>query len=46
VVTATLIAAGGLSALQAVAIIVGLPLAVVIVLMGAGLVSDLCRGRL
>jgi choline-glycine betaine transporter len=37
---------GGVSALQAASIIIGLPLAVVMVLIGAGLLKDLFKGEL
>jgi choline/glycine/proline betaine transport protein len=46
VVTAVLIAVGGVPALQAASIIVGLPLAGITVLIGIGLVKDLVTHRL
>jgi choline/glycine/proline betaine transport protein len=45
-VTASLIWMGGVSALQAASIIIGLPLAGVMVLIGAGLLKDLFKGEL
>jgi choline/glycine/proline betaine transport protein len=45
-VTSTLIFIGGLDALQAASIVIGLPLAIVTVLIGAGLLKDLVRGKL
>jgi len=45
-VTASLIWMGGVSALQAASIIIGLPLAAVTVLIGAGLLKDLFNGGL
>lgn len=46
VVTSTLIWIGGLGALQAASIVIGLPLAVVTVLIGAGLIKDLLADEL
>jgi choline/glycine/proline betaine transport protein len=46
VVTATLIWMGGLTALQAASIVIGLPLACVMLLIGAGLIKDLISGKL
>jgi len=45
-VTAVLLLAGGLLALQAVSIVVGLPLAFLMVLLTAGLLRDVLTGRL
>lgn len=45
-VSAVLLRVGGLSALQAASIVVGLPLAGAMVLLGGGLLFDLTRGRL
>lgn len=45
-VTAALLAVGGISALQAASIIIGLPLAFVTILIGVGLVKDLLSGNL
>jgi len=45
-VTAVLLLAGGLLALQAVSIVVGLPLAVLMVLLTGGLIRDVLAGRL
>lgn len=45
-VAAVLLRAGGLDALQAASIVVGLPLAGVMVLVGIGLLRDFVRGRL
>ncbi|MFP8880101.1 MAG: BCCT family transporter [Myxococcota bacterium] len=45
-VTCSLVAVGGVPALQAASIVVGLPLAVVVALVGVGLLRDLVRGRL
>ena len=45
-VTAALIWMGGVGALQAGSIVIGLPLAVVLGLIGAGLIKDLLAGRL
>ena len=45
-VTAALIAAGGLPALQAASIVIGLPLAGVTILIGGGLLKDLFSGKL
>jgi choline/glycine/proline betaine transport protein len=45
-VAAILLKAGGLAALQAVSIVIGLPLAVLTMLLGAGLLRDLFRGGL
>jgi len=45
-VTASLIWMGGLTALQAASIVIGLPLAGVTVLTGAGLVKDLVQRKL
>jgi len=41
-----LLRAGGLDALQAASIVVGLPLAGLMVLVGLGLLKDFARGRL
>ena len=46
VVTCVLIWLGGVVALQAASIIIGLPLAAVMVLIGVGLLKDLFGGRL
>jgi choline/glycine/proline betaine transport protein len=46
VVTAALIAVGGIAALQAASIIVGLPLAGITVLIGVGILKNLYSGRL
>jgi len=45
-VAAVLLRAGGLDALQAASIVVGLPLAGLMVLVGLGLLTDFARGRL
>ena len=45
-VAAVLLRAGGLDALQAASIVVGLPLAGLMVLVGLGLLRDFVRGRL
>jgi choline/glycine/proline betaine transport protein len=45
-VTAALLSVGGVSALQAASIIIGLPLAGVTILIGVGLVKDLFAGKL
>ena len=45
-VTCSLAWAGGVPALQAASIVIGLPLAGLVVLLGAGLLADLFRGRL
>jgi choline/glycine/proline betaine transport protein len=45
-VTAVLLLVGGLPALQAASIVIGLPLAVLVLSMGAGLILDLVRGQL
>lgn len=45
-VTCALMAVGGVAALQAASIVIGLPLAGVLVLVGAGLIGDLVRGKL
>jgi len=45
-VAAVLLRAGGLAALQAASIVIGLPLAGLMVLLGAGLLRDLFRGRI
>jgi choline/glycine/proline betaine transport protein len=45
-VAAVLLRAGGLDALQAASIVVGLPLAGLMVLIGLGLLRDFARGRL
>ncbi len=45
-VAAVLLRAGGLAALQAASIIIGLPLAGLMVLLGVGVFRDLFRGRL
>lgn len=44
-VAALLLRAGGLSALQAASIVLGLPLAFVVILLCGGLLRDLARGR-
>jgi choline/glycine/proline betaine transport protein len=45
-VTIALMAVGGVGALQAASVVVGLPLAFVVFVLGAGLVRELVRGRL
>jgi len=45
-VTSALIAVGGLTALQAASIVIGLPLAGVMILIGGGLLKDLLTGKL
>lgn len=45
-VTVSLMAVGGVSALQAASVVVGLPLALVVAALGAGLLGELVRGRL
>ncbi len=45
-VTVSLMAVGGVAALQAASIVVGLPLALVVAGLGVALASDLVRGRL
>ena len=45
-VTAGLLRVGGLPALQAASVVVGLPLALLMVLLGGGLLRDAVRGRL
>ena len=45
-VTAVLLQVGGLPALQATSIVIGLPLAVIMILLGGGLLWDLARNRL
>lgn len=45
-VTSALIAVGGLTALQAASIVIGLPLAGVTILIGGGLLKDLFTGKL
>ncbi len=46
VITCVLIWVGGLEALQAASILIGLPLAGVTLLIGVGLVKELFAGRL
>ena len=46
VVTCALIWVGGVTALQAASIVIGLPLAGVMLLMGAGLLKDLVTHKL
>jgi choline/glycine/proline betaine transport protein len=45
-VTSVLLLVGGLPALQAASIVIGLPLAVIVLALGVGLLMDLLRGRL
>ena len=45
-VSCALMRVGGVPALQAASIVIGLPLAVLVVLLGAVLLLDLVRGRL
>ena len=45
-VAATLLQVGGLAALQATSIVIGLPLAVLMVLLGLALFGDLVRSRI
>ena len=45
-VTVVLLVVGGLQALQAASIVIGLPLAVLMVALGAGMLWDALRGRL
>ena len=45
-VTAALLSVGGVTALQAASIVIGLPLAGVTVLIGVGLLKDLFGGKL
>jgi len=45
-VTATLLLVGGLPALQAASIVIGLPLAVILLALWVGILRDLVRGRL
>ena len=44
--TVALIQVGGVPALQAASILIGLPLAFIVVGLGAGLLKDAVRGRL
>jgi choline/glycine/proline betaine transport protein len=44
-VSAILLVAGGLAALQAASIVIGLPLALIVILVVVGLIKELVGGR-